>query len=155
MTELRRVIELPAAPAVVWERLWDIAALASCIPGCDGVEPVEERKRYRATIRDRVGPFRIAIPLDVAVEAAAPDQLSVTASGRDATLGSPVKVGLKVSLEARPDGGSRLLVDGRADIGGKLAALGQGVIQRKTKDVLDQFAANLETLFRSTDAAAV
>jgi carbon monoxide dehydrogenase subunit G len=139
----------------VWERLWDISALASCIPGCDGVESVEDRKRYRATIRDRVGPFRIAIPLDVTVEDAAPDQLSVTAIGRDATLGSPVKVGLKVTLEGRPEGGSRLRVDGRVDIAGKLAALGQGVIQRKTKDVLDQFATNLEALFRSTDAPTV
>jgi carbon monoxide dehydrogenase subunit G len=147
VTELRRVIELRAAPAVVWARLWDISALASCIPGCDGVEPVEERKRYRATIRDRVGPFRIAIPLDVTVEATTPNHLSVIATGRDATLGSPVKVGLTVTLEPRPDGGSCLRVNGQADSGGKLAALGQSVIQRKTRDVLDQFATNLEALF--------
>jgi carbon monoxide dehydrogenase subunit G len=155
LTELRRIIELPAAPAVVWERLWDIPALARCIPSCDGVEPVEERRRYRTTIRDRVGPFRIAIPLDVTVDDTAPDRLSVSATGRDAALGSPVRVGFTVILEARPDGGSRLRVDGKADIAGKLAALGQGVIQRKTQDVLDQFALNLEALFRTPDAPAV
>src|SRR5262245_3959696 len=138
MTELRRVIELPAAPAVVWEHLWDISALASCIPGCDGVEPVEERKRYRATIRDRVGPFRIVIPLDVRIEGTAPDRLSLVASGRDAALGSPVKVGLTVTLEARSGGGSYLRVTGQAEIGGKLAALGQSVVQQKTRDVLDR-----------------
>jgi carbon monoxide dehydrogenase subunit G len=158
LTELRRVIELPAAPALVWERLWDIPALARCIPGCDGVEPVEERKRYRTTIRDRVGPFRIAIPLDVTVDDTKPDRLSLSATGRDASLGSPVKVGLvglTVTLEELPQGGSRLRMDGHADIAGKLAALGQGVIQRKTKDVLDQFAINLEALFRTPDARAV
>jgi uncharacterized protein len=155
VTELRRVIELPASPAVVRERLWDIAALARCIPGCDGIESVEERKRYRATIRDRVGPFRIAIPLDVTVDDTAPDRLSVNATGRDAALGSPVKVALTVTLEGQPEGGSRLRMDGQAEIAGKLAALGQGVIQRKTKDVLDQFATNLEALFRKSDAPAV
>jgi hypothetical protein len=155
LTELRRVIDLPASPALVWERLWDIAALARCIPGCDGVEPVEDRRRYRTTIRDRVGPFRIAIPMDVTVDDTVPNRLSVTASGRDAALGSPVKVGLTVTLEGRSDGGSRLHVDGRADIAGKLAALGQGVIQRKTKDALDQFATNLEAMFRTPDAPAV
>jgi carbon monoxide dehydrogenase subunit G len=155
VTELKRVIELPAPPAIVWERLWDISALARCIPGCDGVEAVEERKRYRATIRDRVGPFRIAIPLDVRVDDTALDRLSVTATGRDATLGSPVKVGLTVILEGRAEGGSRLRVDGQADIAGKLAALGQGVIQRKTRDVLDQFATNLEALFGRPDASTV
>jgi uncharacterized protein len=155
VTELRRVIELPASPAVVRERLWDIAALARCIPGCDGIESVEERKRYRTTIRDRVGPFRIAIPLDVTVDDTAPDRLSVNATGRDAALGSPVKVALTVTLEGQPEGGSRLRMDGQAEIAGKLAALGQGVIQRKTKDVLDQFATNLEALFRKSDAPAV
>ncbi len=65
MTELHRVIELAASPIAVWERLWDIHALAGCIPGCGDVEAIEERRRYRATIRDKVGPFRIAIPLEI------------------------------------------------------------------------------------------
>jgi carbon monoxide dehydrogenase subunit G len=147
------VIELAAPPAVVWERLWDIAALARCIPGCDGVETVEARTRYRATIRDRLGPFRIAIPLDVTVEGTPPDRLAVTATGRDATLGSPVKVRLTVTLGPTATG-TRLLVDGKAEVMGKLAALGQGVIQRRTTDVLDQFATNLEALFGTRDDAA-
>lgn len=150
MTELRRAIDLPAPPAVVWDRLWDIAALARCIPGCDGVEPVEEGRRYRATVRDRVGPFRIAVPLDVAVEATPPSRLAVTAAGRDATLGSPVKVALTVSVEPR-DGGTRLEMTGRVDVAGKLASLGQGVIARRTSDALDQFAANLAGLFRTLE----
>lgn len=155
MTDLRRVIDLPASPTAVWERLWDFPALARCIPGCDAVEPIEDRKRYRATIRDRVGPFRIAIPLDVMVNDTAPNRLSVSATGRDAALGSPVKVGLTVTLEGRADGGSRLRIDGQADVAGKLAALGQGVIQRRTQEVLDRFASNLEALFRTPDAPAV
>jgi carbon monoxide dehydrogenase subunit G len=147
LTELRRVIELAAAPAAVWERLWDVAALARCIPGCDEVQAIEERRRYRATIRDRVGPFRIAIPLEILVESTPPERLVVSASGRDGTLGSPVKVALAVTLAAGPAGGTSLALDGQAQIGGKLAALGEGVIQRRTLDVLDRFAANLAALF--------
>jgi len=149
VTELHRVIELTAPPAVVWRRLWDVPALAGCIPGCGEVEAIEERRRYRATIRDRVGPFRIAVPLEILVETSAPERLAISASGRDAALGSPVRVGLTVALAADPDGGTRLAIDGEALVGGKLATLGQGVIQRRTRDVLDQFAANLAALFRS------
>ena len=65
VTEIRRVIELTAPPGAVWQRLWDIHALAGCIPGCGDVEAIEEHRRYRATIRDQVGPFRIAIPLEI------------------------------------------------------------------------------------------
>ena len=156
MTELRRVIDLAAPPEAVWDRLWDIRALAGCIPGCGDVEAIDERRRYRATLRDKVGPFRIAIPLEILIEASPPERLVVSASGRDSTLGSPVKVGLTVTLAGAANGGTRLGLDGQAQIGGKLATLGQGVIQRRTKDVLDQFAANLAALFRSPgDAASV
>ena len=156
MTELRRIIELTASPAAVWDRLWDVHALAGCIPGCSGVEEVDARRRYRATIRDRVGPFRIAIPLEILVAASPPERLVVSASGRDATLGSPVKVGLTVTLAGNGAGGTRLAMDGHAQIGGKLATLGQGVLQRRTRDVLDQFATNLAALFQKPgDTASV
>jgi carbon monoxide dehydrogenase subunit G len=156
LIELRRVIDLAAAPDVVWRRLWDVPALARCIPGCEGVETVEAQRRYRATIRDRVGPFRIAIPLDVQVDATPPTRLSVKAAGRDSVLGSPVTVALAVTLTPAGAGGSRLAVEGQADVGGKLAALGQGVIDRKTREILDRFAGNLAGLFADgPDAAAV
>jgi len=154
VTELRRVINLAASPGAVWERLWDVHALAGCIPGCGDVEAIEERRRYRATIRDRVGPFRIAVPLEILVEASPPERLAISASGLDATLGSPVKVALTVALAGEPGGGTRLAIDGHAHIGGKLATLGQGVIQRRTMDVLDRFAANLAALFRRAGDAA-
>jgi carbon monoxide dehydrogenase subunit G len=156
LIELRRVIDLAVTPDAVWERLWDVPALAACIPGCDAVETVEAQRRYRATIRDKVGPFRIAIPLEVAVEPAPPTRLTVTAHGRDSVLGSPVTLTLVASIEPAGNGGARLALDGHGEVGGRLAALGQGVIDRKTRDILERFATNLTALFaRGSDAAAV
>jgi hypothetical protein len=156
MIVLRRVIALPAPPEAVWRRLWDVEALAGCVPGCERVETIEAQRRYRATIRDRVGPFRVTIPLEVEVEPAPPARLTITASGRDATLGSPVRLALVTTVEPADGGGTRLTLDGEGDVGGKLAALGQGVIDRRTRDVLDRFATNLAGLFaRDDDAAAV
>jgi carbon monoxide dehydrogenase subunit G len=159
---LHRVIDLAAAPALVWRRLWDVPALARCIPGCEGVETVEPERRYRATIRDRVGPFRIAIPLDVRVERAAPPgahgegRLDVSAAGRDSVVGSPVTVTLEVTVAPGDTGGTRLTLDGHGDVSGKLAALGQGVIERKTRETLDRFGTNLTALISGgQDAAAV
>ena len=42
--------------------------------------------------------------------------------------------------------GTSLTLQGKAEVGGKLAALGRGVIQRKTRDILSAFAANLDQL---------
>jgi len=156
LIELRRVIDLGVAPDAVWERLWDVPALAACIPGCDAVEAVEAQRRYRATIRDKVGPFRISIPLEVAVEATPPARLVVSATGRDSVLGSPVRLRLVATIAAGAAGGARLSLEGHGEVGGKLAALGQGVIDRKTRDILDRFASNLAALFSTgSDAAAV
>ena len=136
MIEIRRLIGLRAAPETVWEILWDVPALARCIPGCGDVTTVDDGKRYRATIRDRVGPFTITVPLDVGVDAEPPGALTVHASGRDSALGSPISVTMSVTLR-QVDGGTELALGGRAEVGGKLATLGQGVMQRKTRDILD------------------
>ncbi len=148
MIDLRRDIDLPAPAGDVWAALWDVPALARCIPGCGDVETIEEGRRYRATIRDKVGPFRIGVLLEVSVDPSPPTTLAVSATGRDSVLGSPVSVDLMVTLDAR-GAGTRLSIAGRGDVGGKLATLGQAVIQRKSKNVLDQFALNLEQRLRA------
>jgi len=39
----------PAPPPVVWDLLMDISALASCIPGCERLEPLGDN-RYKAVV---------------------------------------------------------------------------------------------------------
>lgn len=148
MIALDRTVELPVPPEAAWAALWDVARIARCLPGCQEVEEVEPRRRYRATVRDRVGPFAVTIPLEVGVEASeAGHELRLSVTGRDAVLGSPVRLTLTARLQPAA-AGSALTLDGQAEVGGKLAALGQGVIHRKTRDLLDAFARNLGQLFR-------
>lgn len=148
MIDFARVIALPLAPPEVWNALWDASKLAPCIPGCQDVQEVEPRRRYRATVRERVGPYTVEIPLEVVVDSLETGvRLAMKASGRDPVLTSPVKVSMIVSL-AGHDTGTSLTLQGKLEVGGKLAALGQGVLQRKARDVLGQFAANLEQLLK-------
>ena len=89
MIDFSRSIELPRSRAEVWEALWDLHAIEQCIPGCEEAQEVEPRQRYRATIRDRVGPYRVEIPLDVLVDPLEQGtRLAVRASGRDSVLSS-------------------------------------------------------------------
>ena len=144
MIDLARTIDLPLAPDAAWEALWNVADVARCLPGCEAVEEVEPRRRYRTTVKDRVGPFSVSIPLDVTVEPNETERrLRINATGRDSILGSPVKMALIATVGPTDGTGSRLTLDGRADVGGKLAALGQSVMHRKTRDVLDTFARQL------------
>ena len=142
--DLARTIDLPLSPDDAWTALWNVSAVAGCLPGCEAVEEVEPRRRYRATVKDRVGPFTVTIPLDVAVEPSEPERLlRINATGRDSILGSPVKMSLIARLTPGEQGGSVLALNGRAEVGGKLAALGQSVMHRKTRDIMDTFARQL------------
>jgi carbon monoxide dehydrogenase subunit G len=154
MIDFARVIAVPLAPAEVWSALWDVPKLARCIPGCQDAQEVEPRRRYRATIRERVGPHAVEIPLEVVVDSLETGvRLAVKASGRDPVLSSLVKVSMIVGL-AGQGAGTSLTLQGKLEVGGKLAALGQGVLQRKTHDILGEFAANLERLLKGQDTPA-
>ena len=148
MIDFARVIAVPLAPSEVWSALWDVPKLERCIPGCQDAQEVEPRRRYRTTVRERVGPYAVEIPFEVVVdELETGVRLAVKASGRDPVLSSLVKVSMIVGL-AGQDAGTSLTLQGKLEVGGKLAALGQGVLQRKTHDILGEFAANLERLLK-------
>ena len=147
--ELARTIELPLAPDDAWTALWNVSGVARCLPGCQSVEELEPRRRYRAIVKDRVGPFTVTIPLDVEVEPSeAARELRIKATGRDSILGSPVRMALTARLTPGEASGSSLALDGHAEVGGKLAALGQAVIHRKTRDVMDTFARQLGDMLK-------
>src|SRR5207247_8080722 len=94
-------------------------------------------------------------PLEVLVDSLdAGIRLAVKASGRDSVLSSPVKVSMIVAL-APGGAGTSLTLQGKAEVGGKLAALGRGVIQRKARDILNAFAANLDQLVTGQAGTAV
>ena len=147
MIDLARTIDLPVPPAAAWTALWDVPAVARCLPGLHDVQEMEPQRCYRATVKDKVGPFSVAVTLDVTVDASEAEHLlRVTAAGRDSVLGSPVRMSMSARITPSATGGSHLVLDGNAEVGGKLAALGQAVIHRKTRDTLDTFARNLGTL---------
>jgi carbon monoxide dehydrogenase subunit G len=151
--DLARTIDLPVGPEQAWTALWDVPAVARCLPGLQNVEEIppsgitrrdEPHHRYRVTVKDKVGPFSVAVTLDVTVDPSEAERLlRVSATGRDSVLGSPVRMSMTACLTPRAAGGSHLVLDGHAEVGGKLAALGQAVIHRKTREVLDTFARNL------------
>jgi carbon monoxide dehydrogenase subunit G len=138
-------VTLRAPHRVVWDLLWDITKLAACIPGCQSAEMVEPYVRYRATVQEKVGPFRLTVPLDIdIVEYTAPQRLIARASGRDRLLQSHVKVELTLTLHEVAPQSTTLQVETDVAVLGKLGTLGHSVIIRKGEDIVDQFAAALQ-----------
>lgn len=127
-------------PDRVWAFLWDVQRVAKCLPGCREARTLVPRERYECVVSERVGPFKVRFPMDIQVlEVEEHRRLKVQAAGRDAAMGSSLKVILDLALEGT-DSGSTITMTSDTSILGKLGAVGHGVIQRKADDLLTQFA---------------
>ncbi|HEY7711737.1 MAG TPA: SRPBCC domain-containing protein [Candidatus Entotheonella sp.] len=139
--QFERQVQVEASRQAVWGLLWDVPRVVNCVPGCETAEEIEPYQRYRAIVREKVGPFQVRIPLDIDIlENTAPQRLVAKASGREGKVQSHVKVEIDLTLvEVEPHVTElRLLAD--VAILGKLGTLGHSVIVRKGDDIVGQFA---------------
>jgi hypothetical protein len=138
-------VTISAPRTVVWDCLWDIARLTPCIPGCQAAETLEPYVRYRATVQEKVGPFRVTVPLDIDIlEHRGPERLLAQAHGRDRMVQSHVKVELALALLEVDPQHTVLQVQANVVVLGKLGTLGHSVIVRKGEAVVEQFAMALQ-----------
>lgn len=136
-------LELPAPPARVWAVLTDVGRVAGCIPGCEHVVEEAPLARYRAVMKQRVGPFRLEVPLEIRVdEITAPERVRARASGRDRATGTDVNATLTVTLTAAGDG-SRLAIATDLQVAGRLAALGYPMVRKRADEQFTEFATRL------------
>ena len=134
------------APVVkVWEELWKVQKLIGYIPGVESVETVEEGKRYKAKVRDRVGPFQVSFQLEVVVESAEQaSYLRARVSGAERRLASTLQQVIEIRLSADAPGTTALNVGAEISILGKLGSLGDGLIRARALEAISTFVASLK-----------
>ena len=131
-----------APPEKVWALMLDPAAIASCIPGCERLEP-DGTDRYRAAITIGMaaitGSYEGTVVIADKVE---PRSYRLTVDGQ----GRPgfVKGDAKISLRAD---GEHTIVDvhGTVQMGGTIARLGQRLIGSAAKMMQDRFFACMQS----------
>lgn len=119
-------MRLAAPREVVWTKLNDPDVLKACIPGCEELEKIGDQG-LRATARMKVGPvsarFRGKVELS---DLDPPKGYKISGEG-EGTVAGFAKGSAKVDL-AEKDSGTLLTYQVDAQIGGKLAQLGQRLI---------------------------
>ena len=144
--------QISASPDKVWKALNDPTILRSCIPGCDSFEPDGEN-RYAVSAAIRIGPvsarFSGTVTLADIVEGVS-YSLSFDASGGVAGFG---KGRAEVALSPA-DGGTTLTYAVKSQIGGKLAQLGQRLIDGAAKSMADDFFRRFEQAVQTQEQAA-
>jgi carbon monoxide dehydrogenase subunit G len=130
-------VQLPASREAVWAKLNDPAVLKTCIPGCEQLDKTSDTE-FQAIATIKVGPVKARWKGKVRLsDLDPPNSYRISGEGEGGVAGF-AKGGAKVSL-ADSDGGTRLSYDVEAQIGGKLAQLGQRLISGAAKKTADDF----------------
>ena len=133
-------VQLPAKRETVWAKLNDADVLKSCIPGSEQFERVSENE-FQAVATVKVGPVKARWKGKVRLsDLDPPNSYRISGEGEGGVAGF-AKGGAKVSL-ADKDGGTLLSYNVEAQVGGKLAQLGQRLINGAAKKVADDFFKN-------------
>ncbi|QBF30616.1 CoxG family protein [Thalassococcus sp. S3] len=134
--------EIAAPRAEVWAALLSAEVLKECVPGCQEMTGNAE-DGFEAVVVQKVGPvkatFKGAVTMSDMVE---PESLILSGEGKGGAAGF-AKGGANVRLE-ETEGGTMLIYEVEAKVGGKLAQLGSRIIDGFAKKMADQFFARFQ-----------
>ena len=128
----------------VWEFLWDIEKLTTCIPGCESVKTIKDREKYELTVKDSVGPITVHFELLAEVKKLEPlKRIEIALEGKDFKAGG-VRQTMTLVLTAK---GSDSEIDFETDVNvfGRLGTLGYPFVKKKAESVINEFSENVKS----------
>jgi len=130
----------------VWESLNDPKILEQSIPGCEKFEKNSDTE-FTVTATNKIGPFNASFTGDIELKQInAPHSYVIEGSG-NSTVGFASGLA-KVSLEDS-DGGTKLIYEVEANVGGKIAQVGSRLIDMTAKKMADIFFGKFSELVSS------
>ncbi len=132
--------QLAVPREIVWGKLNDAETLKACIPGCEQLDKVSDTE-FQAVAVTKIGPVKAKFKGKVTLsDLDPPNGYKISGEG-DGGVAGFAKGGATVTLLPK-DGGTLLSYAVEAHIGGKLAQLGQRLVNGAAKKVADDFFAN-------------
>lgn len=132
---------LPANRVRVWLALNDPDLLKSCVPGCESFERTGENT-FKALVVVKIGPVKTKFKGNVELQDVdAPNGYKIVGQG-DGGIAGFAKGGASVALSDAEEG-TKLSYAVEAHIGGKLAQLGQRLVDGVAKSMADTFFENI------------
>lgn len=147
---------IAASREEVWKHLNDPETLRAVIPGCEALEALEDGG-FEATVRQKIGPVRATFRGKVTLaDVRAPESYRINGEGSGGIAGF-AKGGADVRLN-EVEGGTELSFAAEAQLGGKLAQLGNrlvgGVARKVIDEFFDAFMAHVETAQHKAEGEA-
>ncbi len=143
---------LHAPRSVVWEAILDPEVLSRTLPGCEDMAPVGDN-RFRGKLKMKVGPVQGVFEGGVELlDLDPPNGYSLKMDGK----GAPgfVNGNGSLRLEDIEDGGTLLHYEIDARVGGRIAAVGQRLLDSSARVLTRQGLQGLEKQLESRASAA-
>ena len=135
-----------------WEALNDPEVLKACIPGCDKVEPSGENQ-YAIGMAVKIGPVSAKFAGKITLaDIVAPESYSINFEGQGGAAGFG-KGNSAVKLVPN-DAGCELQYTVHASVGGKIAQLGQRLIDGVAKSMAEDFFKKFDEAMQAKYPAA-
>jgi uncharacterized protein len=129
--------QLAVPRETVWAKLNDTEILKACIPGCEQFDKLSDTE-FQAVSTTKIGPVKAKFKGKVTLsDLDPPNGYKISGQG-DGGVAGFAKGGATVKLEPK-EGGTLLSYTVEAQIGGKLAQLGQRLINGAAKKMADEF----------------
>lgn len=140
---------IQASKADVWSVFMDVEKLSGCVPGCKQVDMISPT-RYEANMEVKVQfmtiQFRATGELKDAVEG---ESLQVEMVGQPVALAGLFRNQLQLQLKELEPELTEVSYQMDLQMTGRLASLGDILMKGTVKKSADEFARNVQTLFRS------
>jgi hypothetical protein len=130
---------IPASPEIVWAALNDAEILKSCIPGCEKMTKTDDT-HFDAVVTLKIGPVKATFKGNVALENLDPPHRATLKGEGQGGVAGFAKGEAQIVLTPE-DNGTVLVYTAKANIGGKLAQIGQRLIDGAAKQIADDFFA--------------
>ena len=123
----------------LWDSLLDPAIIGSCIPGCEKVEPVND-KAYDSIIKAKVGFITVRFKVRTVIEEMILHQLIRTVGeGSEMRNLGFFRQKTRINFNALSEDETELSYQSEVSIVGKLATFGDRILKAKAREVGKEF----------------
>jgi carbon monoxide dehydrogenase subunit G len=133
----------------VWDFLLKPETLASCIPGAEKMEAVDD-KTYESVVKQKVGPISVKFKFTTTItEVDPPRHLKAVGRGEDIAKAGTFSQETTVDLTEVSKDEVEVSYKSNVSLVGRLATFGERIMRAKAKSVGEEFTRNLQEKLKS------
>lgn len=144
--------KLKAPIQQVWDFLLEPGTLASCVPGAEKMETIDD-KTYESIVKQKVGPISVRLKFTTVLTEVDPPK-HVKAVGKGADIGKAGNFTHEITVDLAEISKDEVEVSYKANVSivGRLATFGERIMRAKAKSVGEEFTQNLQEKLKSLTA---